>query len=91
MKDLVLSYVRNLATYIDKEGNPTAGIRLEIAQFLSRVHRNLDVYGFYLRQKHGKATQRIIKFDPPEMSLYLSYKFPLSEIWCRATRAVAQA
>ena len=48
MKDIVLSYVRNLSAYIDKDGNPTAGIRLEIPQFLTRIHRNLDGYGFYL-------------------------------------------
>ena len=81
MKDIVLSYVRNLSTYVDKDGNPTAGIRLEIPQFLTRIHRNLDAYGYYLRQKHGRATRRIIKFDPPEMSLYLAYKLTSEDSW----------
>ena len=57
MKDHVLSHVRNLATYVDKEGNPMAGVRLQIPPFLSRTHRNLDAYGFYLKQKYGRSTR----------------------------------
>ena len=37
MKDLVLLFVRNLSTYIDKEANSTPGMCLKIPGFLSRI------------------------------------------------------
>ena len=47
-RELILSYARNLSTYVDKEGNPTAGIRMEIPQHLLMIHKLLMMYGFSL-------------------------------------------
>ena len=93
MKDLVLLYARKYRHLHGQKQQPyCAGIRLEILDFLERTHKNMDAYGYYyLRQKYGKTTRCMIKFDPPEISLILRYKLPGTEIWRRATPAIVQA
>ena len=91
MRDIVLSYARNLQTYVSEDGQPTAGLRMEIPDYLAKTHKQLDTYGYYLKQKHGKHTRRIIKYDIPEMSLFLSYRLPNSPVWKRISPALARA
>ena len=43
-RELVLSYARNLATYVDEAGSPTAGMRLEIPPHLLMTHKLLEMY-----------------------------------------------
>ena len=90
-RELVLSYARNLATYVDVEGNPTAGIRMEIPPHLLMAHKLLIMYGYGLKKRHGRETRRIIKFDLIEQSLYLSYKVPGNELWHDVTPAMAKS
>ena len=89
-RELLLSYARNLSTYVDSNGDPTAGLRLEIPSHLMMTHRLLTMYGYNLRNRHGKETRRIIKFDLIEQSLYLAYKLPGSELWHEITPAMAK-
>ena len=79
-----------LATYVNENGDPTAGLRLEIPSHLLMVHKLLIMYGYNLRNRHGKETRRIIKFNLIEQSLYLSYKLPGSELWHDITPAMAK-
>lgn len=69
----------------------TAGIRMEIPPHLLMTHRLLNMFGFNLKQKHGRDTRRIIKFDMIEQSLYLAYKIPGSEIWHDVTLTMAKS
>ena len=88
-RELILSYARNLASYIDDEGKPTAGIRMQIPDFLEREFKLLENYGYQMR-RHGVGTRRIIKYDIIERNLMLSYKPPNSEEWTRITPQMAQ-
>ena len=90
-RDLILSYARNLASYVDKNGDPSAGIRMEVPPHLLMTHRLLTMYGFGLKNKYGKETRRIIKFDLAEQSLYLAYKLPTGDLWHEITPAMAKA
>ena len=89
VRETILSYARNLNTYIEG-GQPTAGIRMEIPRFLQATYRLLDTYGWEIRQKNGKETRRIIKFDHIERNLYLTYRLPYAEDWLKVTPAMAR-
>ena len=51
-RELILSYTRNLATYVDELSNPSAGIRMEIPHHLLMNHKLLTMYGYNLRTRH---------------------------------------
>ena len=89
MRDTVLSYAKNLHTYVDPDRNPTAGLRMYVPQHLLKIYKNLDTYGYYLKQKFGQGTRRIVKFDIAERSLFLTYKLPNTATWRRISPALA--
>ena len=91
MRMLVLSYARNLATYVDTERKPTAGMRMEIPRQLQATYKLLDAYGFSIQERHDKQTRRFIKFDYIARSLFLAYKLPNSETWHNITPAMAKS
>ena len=68
-RDLVSSCGRNLAEYVNDDGLPTAGLRLDYPAHLGAPFRLLDWYGKQMRERHGKGTRRSIKFDDEEESL----------------------
>lgn len=88
---MILSYARNLAAYVDGEGNLTVGIPMEIPQHLLMTHKLLMMYGFNLKSRHGRETRRIVKFDLIEQNLYLTYKLPGSDLWHDITPAMAKS
>ena len=90
-RELLLSHSRNLGKYIDGDGNPTAGLRMEVPHFLMGTYKLLEHFGYGLRQRYGWETRRIIKYDDIDMSFYLTYKLPGANEWCRATTAMAKA
>ena len=90
-RDLVVSSSPSLAKEVDREGKPTAGIRLEIPPELSDTFRLLHRFGTRLRARHGVGTKRHIKFDDYCGSLYANIKLPGDASWTKITPAMARA
>lgn len=76
-----MSHGRNLADYVDVNGNATAGTRFEYPSHLGRDFHNLEWYGSELRRRHGKGTRRNYKFDDEEEFIYLDVCLPGQEYW----------
>lgn len=89
-RDLVASSSPSLASKVDKEGKPTAGIRMEIPPEVSDTFRLLSRFGTRLRARHGAGTKRHIKFYDYYGSLYTNIKLPGDSSWTRVTPAMAR-
>ena len=77
-RDTVQSYANRLA-----KQNGKAGIRLEIPDHLSGVHRTLLQYGHAMWEKHNKSPdyKRNIRHDDTELSFCLDLKLPGKTRW----------
>ena len=82
-RDYVAGKAVNLAPLVDKEGQPQAGVRMDVPGFLMSTYNDLKSYAFQTRQSHGRGTKTHIKFDNGKFDLYLEVKLPLSENWLR--------
>ena len=82
-RDRTVSYARNLAPFVDKEGKPTAGVRFDIPDHLTGVHKTLLQYGHALWAKHAKNPnfRRNIRFDDTEKTFCIDIKFPNRKDW----------
>ena len=89
-RDLVVSSSPALASRVDGEGKPTAGVRIEVPPELSDTFRLLSRFGTRLRARHGVGTKRHIKFDDFTGSLYSNIKLPGDESWTKVTVAMAR-
>ena len=89
-RDLVLTHSPSLASKVDSDNRPTAGIRLEIPPELNDTFRLLTRFGARLRARHGAGTQRHIKFDDFNASLFVNVKLPGDTDWTRVTAAMAR-
>ena len=89
-RDDVFANATNLATAVDKEGMPTAGLRLEIPRELEDTFRLLSRFGTRLRARHGQGTRRHVKFEDFCGSLYANIKLPGDTSWTKVTPAMAQ-
>ena len=89
-RDLVVANSPALSTCFDKEGRPTAGIRLEVPPELDDTFRLLSRFGTRLRARHGTGTKRHIKFDDYNGSLYSNVKLPGVEVWTKVTPEMAR-
>ena len=89
-RDSVVSSSPNLAGRVDREGRPTAGIRLEVPPELDDTFRLLHRFGTRLRARHGAGTKRHIKFDDFGGSLYANIKLPGDSSWTKVTPAMAR-
>ena len=89
-RDLVVSHSVNLASMVDSDGKPTAGVRLEIPTGLMDTFRLLSRFGTRLRARHGVGTKRHIKFDDFHGSLFTNIKLPGDESWTRVTPEMAR-
>ena len=54
-RDRATSFARNLGQFVDGTGKPTAGIRFEIPDHLTGIHRSLLQYGHVLWTKFHKS------------------------------------
>ena len=90
-RDLVASSAPSLAPKIDRNGKPTAGIRMEIPPELTDTFRLLSRFGTRLRARHGAGTKRHIKFDDYYGSLFTNIKLPGDTTWTKVTPAMARA
>ena len=89
-RDLVVSSSPSFAKEVDREGKPTAGIRLEIPPELSDTFRLLHRFGTRLRARHGIGTKRHIKFHDYCGSLYANIKLPGDTSWTKVMPAIAR-
>jgi len=89
-RDRVASHGKNLKDYKDNENKPTAGLRLDYPAFLGPVFRDLEWFGAFLREKHGLGTQRSIKFDEANTSLYMDVRVPSQDGWMRVSPHMAR-
>ena len=89
-RDLVISSSPSLSSKFDREGRPTAGIRLEIPEELTETFRLLSRFGTRLRARHGAGTKRHIKFDDFRGTLYTNIKLPGDNTWTKVTAAMAR-
>ena len=89
MRDLVASNSRNQSKYKDRDGWPTAGLRLEYPSALGKVFRDLDWYWREMRVKHGLGTRINIKFDDAEETMYIDVCLPDESYWHRIPHSEA--
>lgn len=52
-RDFVASKAVNLAGYVKPDGQPQAGIRLDVSAFLLPTFRDLNGYAYCVRRTHG--------------------------------------
>ena len=86
-RDRIASYARNLGQFVDGKGKPTAGIRYEIPDHLTGVHRTLLQYGHALWTKNNKSAdfKRNVRFDDTSMTFCLDVKLPGKTTWLSVT------
>ena len=89
-RDSVMAKVGALSTFVDGQGKPTAGVRLEIPPQLQDTFRLLSRFGARLRARHGEGTKRHIRFDDMEGTLIASVKLPGDANWSRVTPDMAR-
>ena len=89
-RDIIPGSAQSLSRHIDREGRPTAGIRLEIPPELQDSFRLLTRFGTRLRARHGAGTRRHIKFDDFTGTLFSNVKLPGDESWNRVTPEMAR-
>ena len=89
-RDMVLGAAALLAPFVDDQGKPTAGLRIEVPKHLRTEFRLLFKYGQNLRARHGKGTRRHVKFDDGAMTLFLNVRLPGDESWSRVSVEVAR-
>ena len=77
-RDAIHSYAPNLA-----DAGGTAGLRLEVPDFLRGLFRLFESHGAALRAKHG-TVKRSIRFDDENMSLHMDVKLESTQ-WHRIT------
>ena len=75
-RDMIYSYAPNLA---DKRNE--AGMRLEVPSHLLGKFKTLERYGRHLKSVHGQHFRWHIKYDDPELSMYLNVKPSEDERW----------
>ena len=84
-RDTVSAHGRNLSDFINDQGQPTAGTRLDYPSHLGTTFRTLDWYGKEMRERHGRGTKRNMRFDDDEETLVLDVCLPEDECWHRVT------
>ena len=89
VRDNVSRRAPNLSECFDSERNPTAGIKMEIPQYLLGVFNLLQDHGHELKRKFGEGFKRHVKFDDFNQSLFLEVKFPGNEKWHIVTPEIA--
>ena len=91
-RDRVCSYARNLAPFVDVDGQPTAGVRMYVPAHLGGVHKTLLQYGFNMRERYGRDFKRNIRFDDSEHSLCIDIRLPGKDSkWVSVSHAHALA
>ena len=82
-RDFYYSKAKNLAGYRNAEGDPTAGIRLDVPPYLMGTFKLLGDHGYEIRAANGVDTKRYIKYDDENLSLILEIRLPGQTKWIR--------
>ena len=90
-RDLVTSYAKNLADRVTPDGQPTAGLRMDIPPHLMTTFKLLESYGRDLRVRYGKDFKRHVRFDDEARSLYLNMRIPGDQNWTRISPDTARS
>ena len=80
-----------LATFINENRQPLAGLRMDVPSFLTRTFKLLNSYGYHLRRVHGQSTKKYVKFDEAGLTLYLDVRLPDSDEWLQISPTQARA
>ena len=91
MRDEMASKGRLLAECRDPEGKPTAGLRMDVPDFLGRDYKLLTDYGFRMWRAHGEGTKRYVKYDEDCYGLVLELKLPAAQSYLRITPDMARS
>ena len=89
-RDMVMGASAKLAPYIDSNGRPTAGLRLEVPPHLRASFGTLYKFGQSLRLRHGQGTRRHVKFDDLERGIYSNVKLPGDQSWSKVSIDMAR-
>jgi hypothetical protein len=89
-RDIVARKAANLADCIDQDGKPTAGVKMDVPQFLLGTFNLLQNHGFKLKQRYGSEFRRHVKYDDSKQDLYLEIKIPGDATWERITSDLAR-
>ena len=84
-RDMIYSYAPNLANKRDK-----AGMRLEVPSHLLGHFKTLERYGRLLKSRHPLLRWHI-KYDDPELSMFLNVKLSDEERWSKIDFATARS
>ena len=90
VRDSVVGASSKLAAFVDTEGRPTAGIRMEVPRKLRSTFTTLYKFGQHLRRRHGEEFRRHVKFDDATMTLYLNVKLPGEDNWSKVSAEMAR-
>ena len=55
-RNYFFSKAKNLASYRDESGNPTAGLRIDVPPYLMPTFKLLTDHGYDIRRAHGTET-----------------------------------
>ena len=84
VRDTVIGSTGMLSEMRDKATNrSTAGIRVDVPEFLRSTEKILEEYGRRVRAIHGKGTKHHIKFDDGETTIYLNIRKSGDDSWTR--------
>ena len=75
-RDRVVSYARNLGSFVGPDNKPTAGIRPEVPSHLGGVHCALLQYGHDMRRRYGTSFKRNIRFDDADHTMVIDVLIP---------------
>ena len=89
-RDSVIGASSKLGNCINDNGQPKAGIRLEIPPSLKSDFNTLRRFGQLLRSRHGQGTRRHVKFEDSDRSLFLNVKLPGDKRWSRVNLEFAK-
>ena len=91
LRDEFASKGRLLSGEVDEEGKPTAGLRMDIPDFLAADFKTLSDYGFRMKNAHGKETRKYIKYEDDSYGLFLELKLPHSNSFIKLTPDLARS
>ena len=89
-RDWLAARGRYLAPYRTTEGKPTAGIRLDIPDYLAGDFRTLEDYGLLMKRLHGPSTKKYIKYDDAAFMIYLELRLPGGRSYLKITPSLAK-
>ena len=89
-RDFIFGQRPKLASYINEEGKPTAGFRVDGPDYLGAEWKLLDDLGFQLKRENGPGTRKYIKHDDYSYGFFLEIRLPGASSWTKILPEAAQ-